>query len=420
MKHYPLIRGKGSQAAKGLVLLILLLLCRDALAPTQYLGVETTQFLCMGFVTGLGVVFLYTNRGHWRELFRSPRLAVAAVCTGLLLLPMAVKGDFALMYLTVIFCIWVAVFFSYFLTLEEAAKLLVIFLTWLGVYSLLCNYLLRLLVERGILQVPTFVNGGGHLFHNLIFANITDTYVKNRNFGMFREPGAYQFFLILGLYLNNFEVSWSREGRRWAVNAILSVTMLSTFATGGIVELVLLWIILYFHKKLWRYPLGKLLPLALILLAALAGTAVVVLKDVPEYADIFQPWYDTLWEMTRKLFFKGGSFKSRRWAIEADLGYIAQFPLFGGPFMEVLMSVENNTTTTLLQYGAWGVFTGSVHVAGWLAFLWKKTRPVWVNLGCVVVMFLSFNTQNFTAELFFWLFPMLALCRLACEKGKKK
>ena len=153
------------------------------------------------------------------------------------------------MYFSVLLCLLTAVFLSYFLTLRDAAKYYVVIMSVLGAYSVLAAYILRIGVDSGAYAVPVFRNSMGFEFHNFFLSIVPDTYVKNRNFGIFREPGVYQFFLITALYLNNYEVEWKKPWQLWLANGILAATMVSTFATGGVAEMGLLAIVLFFDKK---------------------------------------------------------------------------------------------------------------------------------------------------------------------------
>ena len=50
-----------------------------------------------------------------------------------------------------------------------------------------------------------------------------------------------------------------------------------------------------------------------------------------------------------------------------------------------------------------------IHIAGWIALVWKRERNLIANLGLLAVLFMGFNTQNLTWDLYFWLFPTMAL-----------
>jgi hypothetical protein len=79
----------------------------------------------------------------------------------------------------------------------------------------------------------------------------------------------------------------------------------------------------------------------------------------------------------------------------------------------VLEAVEHNTTSTMLMFAMFGIFGGGLHLISWVALTWDPERKTWVNLALLVIMLMSFNTQNIIADMFFWLFPILALT----EKG---
>jgi len=328
------------------------------------------------------------------------------------LLPMLIKQDWQLMYFSILICLLLGVFLTYFISLRDASKYYVVMVTVLGLYAVLATYVLRRLPDSGTFAVPVFHNALDNKFHNFIFAFVSDEYVKNRNFGIFREPGVYQFFILLGLFLNNFHVSWKKEGTLWLVNVALSVVMLSTFATGGVAELGLLAIFVFFEKKLYKnkwawavvITLGVALVAALILIISRKG--------------------ELYWELYGMLIYKftiNESSSERMDAIVSDLMFFLRSPFWGGRIAQVLHAVENNTTSTMLMLALFGLPGGVLHVASWAALVWDKNRRWIANLILLVILMLSFNTQNLIADTFLWLFPMMALTeRVVPRIGRKE
>ena len=74
-----------------------------------------------------------------------------------------------------------------------------------------------------------------------------------------------------------------------------------------------------------------------------------------------------------------------------------------------MASVSKIVCTTMLLFAILGIAGGTLNVAAWIALLWKRERNIAGNLILLVILFLSFNTQNLVANVFFWLFPMMAL-----------
>ena len=309
----------------------------------------------LGVICLLGAAFLIVNRRKLPQILKDRRMIVAGIAAAVLLLPMLVKRDWQLMYFSVLLCLLTAVLLSYCLTVREAAKYYVAILSLLGAYSVLAAYILRIGVDKGAYAVPVFQNSMGFEFHHFFLSIVPDTYVKNRNFGIFREPGVYQFFLITALYLNNYEVEWKKPWQLWVVNGILAATMVSTFATGGVAEMGLLAVVLFFDKKWYRDKRICAVAVGLVLCAA-------VVTGVS-----------------------------------------------GAKIAQVLYATANNTTSTLILFSAFGLPAALLHIVCWVALVWRKERKIWVNLALVVILFLSFNTQNLIADVFLWLFPVMAL-----------
>lgn len=413
MQLYPFPQNKWTKGLTALFLLTLLYLCRDTLTTTAILGVHKAQFLTLGLLCAAGVVFLICNRRNLKQIFLNKRLAVAAVFALIILLPMLVKRDWQMMYLSVLLCLLTAVFFSYFITLEELAKYYVLMMTGLGVYSIIAMWVLRpLLIDTGLLTVPVFANSLDFPFFNFGLSFVSDWYVRTRNFGLFREPGVYQYFLILALLLNNYTVTWKKERTWWICNIALAITMLTTLATGGIAELGLLALVVFIDRKL--YKSRRIWALILLCFVALCALVIWVVMDGGEL-------YEEMYYMVIGKFQPGADSSSERMdAIVTDLAIFLEHPLFGDKLATVLFAVVNNTTSTMIMLSGFGIFGGLLHIVVWMALIWDRERKLWVNLLLIPVMFISFNTQNLITDLFFWLFPCMALIQRLVPRLNKK
>ena len=401
MKEYPFPENRMTKALTGLFLFGLMYLARDTLVTSSVLGFYKAQACMLGLLIIAGVVFLWWNRKRLKAVISDKRMGLLLICALGLLLPMVVKRDWQLMYFSVLLCVCAAVFLSYFLQCREAAKYYVGILAALGGYSILCAYVLRRLPDGNLLPVPMFDNQIGVNFYNFLFSFVPLDYVKNRNFGIFREPGVYQFFLVLALYLNHYQVQWKSQKTTWIVSGILTLTTITTFATGGIIELGLFWILLFFDKKLYRKRRvwGILAGLA-------AALGILAAYCISRQNGLYWEVYDML---IGKFTYQEESIGDRVGSVLVNLEAFCRNPLFGQNVSSVLYAIENNTTASLIVFAMFGLFGGVLHVAGWIALVWRKEQKLWVNGMLLLILFLSFNTQNLTADLFFWLFPMMAL-----------
>ena len=401
MNQYRFPDNRIWKGAFGVFMIALLFLARDSMFTTAVIGFNKAQFLMLGLICAAGIVFLAVNHRNLKAVLTDRRMLVIAVFSALMLLPMLVKRDWQLMYFSVLLCLLVAVFLTYFVTYREAARYYVGILTVLGAYSVLAAYILRIPVDGGTLSVPVFYNSIGIKFYNFFLSIVPDTYVKNRNFGIFREPGVYQYFILLALFLNNYAVQWRKGWQLWLVNGILAVTMLSTFATGGVIEMGLLAVVMFFDKKWYR---DQRIRWAAILLVG--GVAAAAMYCVARKNALYWEVYDML---IGKFLSDNESGPDRINSIFNNLQIFVKNPLFGERVHGVLHSMVNNTSSTLILYAMYGVVGGCLNVAAWVALVWEKERSLWANLALLLILFMSFNTQNLITDVFFWLFPVMAL-----------
>jgi len=287
----------------------------------------------------------------------------------------------------------------------------------LGVYSIFATYVLRNLAMAGVIQPAVFENSKGWRFFDFVFAYAVDLEYWNRNCGIFREPGVYQFFVLLAVYLNNYWVDWDRQWKVWFCNVALAFTMLTTFAIGGFAELGLFIVFVYFDKKWYREKWGKIAGVSF-------SAAMLAVIGYVVYRVIWTPFEHTIlyefYDMFIRLFTKSDSSTDRWDAIVTNLRFIGESPLAGNPVAQVLHGTKHNTSSTLLLFAILGLVGGTLNVVAWIALLWKRERKIIGNLILMVTMFMSFNTQNLVANVFFWLFPMMALVERGLPMLRKK
>lgn len=401
MTRYQLDKKRGNTPFLAGILILLLFFCRDTMISSAIVGFYKSQFLTLGLMALMGLWFAIANFRQWKDILKDPRLLLLAAAAFVCLLPMVVKRDWQLMYFSVLACVLFGIFLTFLADWKQLSKWYVCTLALLGAYSVLAAYILRQGVDSGVYQVPTFTNGAGFLFHNFLFSVVPDTFVKDRNFGIFREPGVYQFFLLLALYLNNDRVVWEKPWKKWTINAILALTMLSTFATGGVIEMGLLAVLLFFDKKWYRDRKLRIAASALV-----AGVLVLIAYCVVTKNGLYWAVYDMF---IGKFQGDNETGSDRILSITVNLRTFLRSPLVGKKLSDVLHSVQNNTSSTMLLLAGFGILGGGLHLASWLALVWRKERHALANLCYFVILAMSFNTQNLIGDVFLWLFPMMAL-----------
>ncbi len=408
MRQYPYLQSKAGKAVFGVFLFAMLLLARDTLVTSCLIGFTKSQFLMLALICVLGLGFLIVNRRELKHILTDRRMFAFALSALVLLIPMLIKRDWQMMYFSILICLFFAVFLTYFISYKEVARYYVVTLTALGLYSIFATYVLREFAQAGIWKVPVFYNSTGWDFYNFGLCYAVTWEFWNRNFGIFREPGVYQFFVLLALYLNNYAVSWKKNWQLWAVNFSLAAVMITTFAVGGYIEMGLFVVFLYFDKKWYKEKLGKL--------AGCAAIAAVFAVVVHIFVKIHQPYFEMtvyyeFYDMFLRLTTDSDSLVDRLSAIFTNAKLFLQNPIVGDTIANVLHGTAHNTSSTLILYAVLGVLGGTLNVAAWCALTWKQERNLFGNLFLLLILFMSFNTQNLVADVFFWLFPYMALAQ---------
>ena len=119
--------------------------------------------------------------------------------------------------------------------------------------------------------------------------------------------------------------------------------------------------------------------------------------------------------MCIKLFQPNHSLSARLASIVGNLKMIMKHFFVGDTVVNVMYSLGDNTASTLILFAMCGVLGGLVNVLLWLVLLWRSKQGLLISICLTIVMFMTFNTQNLTTNLFFWLFPTMAFCQWLCE-----
>lgn len=404
--RYPFPKKTVYKVLLAAYLFLILYFTRVSQVSHYLIGFYRAQFVSLLLTAGAALFFLICRRKDFKRIVLNYRVALALLFAAAILIPMVCKRDWQMMYFSILFSILIGVFLSYFVTCCQAAKAYTLILTALAAYSLLTFFLLRPLADRGILPLPVFVNDYGGEFYNFLFAFVPKTLVRERNFGIFREPGVYQFFLVLALYLSFYHVDWEKHWHMWLCTGILCVTILSTFSTGAVLAMGLLLVTVYFERKLYREKPGRILTIAALVLTAAVLGYLVICKP---------PLYTTLVYMFRKVTPGNPSFDDRFESIRVNLHLLSFNPKVGRNVSYILEIIQDNTSSTTILFAILGVISGWLHVIAWACLVFRGKGHVVSKLVCLLALAITFNTQNLISEPYLWIFPIMALVECVGE-----
>lgn len=208
---------------------------------------------------------------------------------------------------------------------------------------------------------PRLYNSADYPFRNLIFY-VQCEWVRNRNFGIYREPGVYQMFLIVALL---FELYYSEKpsGKKLLV---FSVAVLTTLSTTGMIAYGI-WLLLALIKTRRFSKQDKVLT---VLMGALSCLLLVIILNV----DVLALW-DRLF---KKIAIKNYSYLARLASATVNIRLWLLNPVFGmgigeaqNLFEEITASaygtvIKDNTNTLLVQFALHGTVYGFLWITAWL------------------------------------------------------
>lgn len=164
--------------------------------------------------------------------------------------------------------------------------------------------------------------------------------------------------------------------------------------------MAVLLVTVYFEKKLYRSPLGKLLTAVAFILGAAFLAWLFIRKP---------PLYTTLLYMVQKVTPGNPSFDDRFESIYINLHLLSFRPRVGREVAYVLEIIPDNTSSTTILFAILGIFSGWLHVIAWLCLVLRGKGHWATKLLCLLALAITFNTQNLISDPYFWIFPILAL-----------
>ena len=329
--------------------------------------------------------------------FSRQRLIVVLSFICLSLMSGLMNRDFNIKYIYEIFLICFALIYvsivSFDQFVDDFIKVILLFsVSSLGVY-------LVSVLWRSMLQgLPIVTNTAWMRFHNawISLVPVDENYISiYRNYGIFREPGVFQFFLNLALILLLFRNSQIYTNLKWM--CVLIITVLSTISTAGYIVMAIL-LVTYLgsnsHSKKTR-----LIVMSIVFSAMLAMVYV---------------------DSTEVMFSKIGNEDNISWisrisAITANLSIAAEHPFWGAGWdnikIEFAMTVANQYRVN--EYHNTNTFFKILAVHGipfffvWVVGMWRFVRVINLNrvisFVLFVAMFLSLSNEDMTFNVITWI-----------------
>lgn len=295
-----------------------------------YFSVDTLQFgtnkeeifsTILYVSVPLLVVIAFLYGGLMRKRIHSIALMITfLMCLMVIATHFTAESGLNLKYFFEVAVILQAYFICTVVSIEDFKKVFTNIMSVLALISVV-GFALRYVYPGIVNHLPVLTNLSDLKYGNLILTTIPHDviYVTFRNYGIFREPGVYQFFLNLALI---FLLEKPKYSKSWQLYALL-VAMVFTFSTAGYI-LAIAIILVYFFLDRLQIKASTVLPM---LIAILVVGSLFSRGIIKADSNIFS-----------KLFSSNASTNSRFGSIAVDFHIAKMKPVFGSGFE----FVENN------------------------------------------------------------------------------
>lgn len=382
MKGQKIIRGNISSFFKVMLFLLLVFnnetlannLCSFVYQPTQY--VVAIILIC--------VVISSISQDRFRYFNKNLCLAAAFLvcCIGCVAVFDSARNGYNVLGVALIATVAIVSFVE----IEDFALFYIDSITCLSVYSLVCTYVLKFFTSGfGVVS-----NSSGVSFYNygLCYVHIGNSYY--RNFGLFREPGVFAYFICMAIVLL-LTINTNNENRRRDSFSliVLIITLISTFSTTGYLALAVIIVWLTLIKKNIQLKTVCVLLALTIIMAFFTSRAI----ENP----------------LSKLNKNSSSFQFRIETVRTAMGLIVQHPLGLGINKGLAAMKDNyglpayhntNTWTTL------GVYLGVPYMLCSLAGFWKFSRKVLDSVLLFMPFLLLLSGELLIYDPFFYVFVL--------------
>ncbi len=367
---------------------------RDTLYTTVKFGFFTTFSLNVAMITFSYIYLIVRYRGKI-QVMRKPTITVAMLI-GILIIVSLIKLDFQMYIISIIFYILTALLFIHIYTFEGFFSKYSNIITFLAAYSIIICYIIRpIIFEIGTNSnlIGVITNSAELSFFDLGLGFIVSKSYYLRNFGIFREPGIYQFFLLIALF---YELLFRKYRYRYFNAIVVALAILSTFSPPGI---LVMGIVIILHiiklKRLEQINKNHIIVI----------TATIVVGTIIFFYLYFNNsnFYDVVTQSIKKLFTHNDSSSTRIQSLTRNIGLFFNSPIWGNDFEVVQNGPIYNTNTTFSTLAMFGVFVGIMK----LKLFYELSKKIDGKLDIVIATFFSFivliNTQFLLGNSMFWI-----------------
>lgn len=416
MERYKLVNNKAiNNILLYIIIFATIIFSRDTLITSLKLGFYKSFFINLFIISIMvGLILINSVKNKRFDLVNIRKIPIIniAIFTGLIIITSVIKLDFQMYILSIIFYIFVAYLFIMIFTFEDFFEKFSNIMVFLSIISLIMCYAFRntLLFPSGVVNnnIPTITNSVGTSFFDFGLTYVVSRAYYIRNFGLFREPGVYQFFLLVPLI---YELLIKRKNIRYFNIIILIVTVISTFSLAGIIIMGLL-ILTYIINIILEGSITKKLLISIIYIAVIGSSVIILLYfNNTNFSSIIN-------ESFKKLTTVNQSSSARIGSVITNIELFLRSPIWGNDFAIVQYASAHNTNSTMSIFSIFGIIVGTLHIWYIYVFTGRSSNKKSIRILLSLLILLLINSQFLLGNTMFWII-MFSVFMLGKDSDKE-
>lgn len=356
-------------------------------------------------------LYFFVKRGQFLLRIRAVRITIILTVT--LVISFLINRDFRGGYVVAIFFALSALVITELISFHDFCIVYSRIFRLLGTVSCIGFIIFNVVPEwnhYGFMASKSI--GGTSFYHYVLYMHCTDAIGAGRNWGIFREPGVYQAYLIIALIIEIYFFEKTNKKSRYAI-AVLTAAVLTTKSTTGYIGLV--FVLIYALLK-WKY-LSNYKKIQKIII----GVPIFILLAMFLFINNFE-FFRTVWEEIFGKFSRSSaayvSSYARISSIGTNLYLWLQRPIIGNGVTDKVMlfsdtamriyGVANATDTNTLfaQLSMFGIIVGGIWMYAMINMAGKVADNriefgILILLFCIILM-TEFFVYSPIINLFIW------------------
>ncbi len=389
-------------------LFIVIALSRNTLISSDILGFYNSLFLSL--IIYIPLVIRYIKYQKYKN-----NSFILLMLIALMFISIIVKLDFQFYNFTILLYLILSYIYISLYEIKDILKWFCMIIIFLSIYSLIGCYIVYpiMLNKIGMDNISNsilyFSNIAGTPFLNFFFSFpvLLPNYI--RNFGIFTEPGFFQYYLILCMcILINFNF-FSKKFKIFAMFVIVA-TIISTFSTAGYICMILLLFPLFVYKFLMLIKQSKKEEQKKIIIYF---AFIIILVAILIYLFINHFHFNNLNQMFKmiitKLTTKNDSTTTRLYSMFFTFKMVINSFVIGNRFQNVIDANVVIANTNISFAAIYGAISGLLIVILQFRFCKILTNNKFCLFLIFVVLLLSVNNHLFIGVNSFWIMLLLGI-----------